>query len=221
MVLTDMPFAKETHEGARTGDADRKLVDFDSVTAEEAVDYFGLMRQVCERWIVSFVDWRHMLAIQEQAKYDLELIRFGVWCKPNGMPQYSGDRPATGWEAIAFTHKQGKKEWNGGGKPAVFVYNFEQNGRIHPTQKPLGLIKELICLFTKRGDLILDPFAGSFTTMRAAQDLGCRFIGIEREEKYCRYAVDRARQDSLPFNSPARDAETQEATQQKDYVIIS
>jgi site-specific DNA-methyltransferase (adenine-specific) len=64
----------------------------------------------------------------------------------------------------------------------------------HPTQKPIKLMKRLV----KRTEgLILDPFMGSGTTLRAAKDLGRKAIGIEIEEKYCEIAAKRMSQDVL------------------------
>lgn len=198
IVLTDPPFAEQTHSGARTGSADRKLVEFDSITSDELVAFLQLTRQLCNGWQISFVDWRHMLAL-ESLDFDLELVRFGVWVKPNGMPQYSGDRPATGWEAIAFLHPQGKKKWNGGGRSSVFTCNFEQDGRVHPTQKPIQLVGELLNLFAKPSDTVLDPFMGSGTTLVAAKARGLRAVGIELDEAFCEAAANRLAQEVLPL----------------------
>ena len=54
----------------------------------------------------------------------------------------------------------------------------------HPHKKPLALLSRLIEHTTKTGDLILDPFAGSGSTLVAAQQLGRKCIGIEREKEY-------------------------------------
>ena len=77
----------------------------------------------------------------------------------------------------------------------------ENYGRVaHPTQKPLSLMKWCIER-TKcpESGLILDPFMGSGTTLRAAKDLGRRAIGIEIEERYCEVAVKRLAQEVLPL----------------------
>lgn len=82
------------------------------------------------------------------------------------------------------------------------VYVFEepvekmQAERVHPTQKPLELMKWCI-LKAGSPDLILDPFGGSGTTGRAAKDMGKRCILIEREEAYCEIAARRMAQEVL------------------------
>jgi site-specific DNA-methyltransferase (adenine-specific) len=67
----------------------------------------------------------------------------------------------------------------------------------HPSPKPIALMRWLAEHASNPGDLILDPFMGSGTTLRAAADLGRRAIGIEINEDYCRIAVERLRQGVL------------------------
>ena len=55
---------------------------------------------------------------------------------------------------------------------------------VHPTEKPVGLLANLSSSVTKPGDLILDPFAGSGSTLVAAKKTGRRFIGIELDDDY-------------------------------------
>lgn len=69
-------------------------------------------------------------------------------------------------------------------------------GRVHPTQKPTGLMSTIITWYPS-ANLILDPFMGSGTTLRAAKDLRRKAIGIELEEKYCEIAAKRLSQEVL------------------------
>ena len=68
---------------------------------------------------------------------------------------------------------------------------------IHPTTKPVELMRHFMHLHTKAGDGVLDPFMGGGTTLRAAADLGRRAIGIELEERYCEMAAKRLAQKVL------------------------
>ena len=61
----------------------------------------------------------------------------------------------------------------------------------HPAQKPEKLIAKLILASSNEGDLVFDPFAGSGTTCVTAKKLGRRFIGIEKDERYCIWAQQR------------------------------
>jgi len=77
------------------------------------------------------------------------------------------------------------------------VVTWETKGRRHINEKPLSLMLALI--EKSPPEPILDPFAGSGTTLRAAKDLGRRCIGIEIEERYCAIAAARLRQGVLEF----------------------
>jgi len=77
---------------------------------------------------------------------------------------------------------------------AGFVHDYFTG---HPSQKPLKLIRELMAVGSKERELVLDPFMGSGTTLRAAKDLGRKAIGIEIEERYCEIAVKRLQQSVL------------------------
>lgn len=74
--------------------------------------------------------------------------------------------------------------------------NVALSEKLHPHQKPLALIK-FILSYSDTAGVVLDPFMGSGTTLRAAKDLGRKAIGIEIEEKYCEIAVKRLAQEVL------------------------
>ena len=67
----------------------------------------------------------------------------------------------------------------------------------HPARMPIGMARDHILTWTVEGETVLDPFAGSGTTLRAAKDLGRRAIGIEIEERYCEIAATRCSQEVL------------------------
>ena len=69
-----------------------------------------------------------------------------------------------------------------------FVKN---EGGLHPTQKPVRLMQELIELTTQPGQLVLDPFCGSGSTLVAARNTGRQFMGMEMSEEYARIAEQR------------------------------
>ena len=69
----------------------------------------------------------------------------------------------------------------------------------HPSPKPIEYVKCLVKRFSALGDIILDPFMGSGTTLVAAKQLGRKAVGIEIEEKYCEIAVRRLAQEVLSF----------------------
>ena len=78
------------------------------------------------------------------------------------------------------------------------VIRADRSGNeLHPTQKPVDLIAHIIA--ANEGDLILDPFMGSGTTLVAAKQLGRKAIGIELEEKWAEVAVKRLEATTPPL----------------------
>jgi len=73
---------------------------------------------------------------------------------------------------------------------------FKPNG--HPAEKPTALVRRILSVSNTQG-VVLDPFMGSGTTLRAAKDLGLLAIGIEAEERWCEIAVKRLQQAVLPL----------------------
>ena len=76
------------------------------------------------------------------------------------------------------------------------VQSLGYNGRVHPHEKPIGLMQDLVSKCPK-GWVIADPTAGSGPTLAAAKQLGYRAIGVEVEERYCEIAAKRLAQDTL------------------------
>jgi site-specific DNA-methyltransferase (adenine-specific) len=75
------------------------------------------------------------------------------------------------------------------------VQSMAKNGRVHPHEKPIALMRALLQKCPPGA--VLDPFAGSGSTLRAAFDLRRKAIGIEIEERYCEIAAQRLSQEVL------------------------
>ncbi len=73
----------------------------------------------------------------------------------------------------------------------IEVPNLSSDRGLHPTQKPLLLMKALIELTTQENQLVLDPFAGSGTTLVAAKELNRHYMGFEINEEYYNNSLDR------------------------------
>lgn len=204
VTITDPPYAEETHAGARTnpigghdgasqwvmgGNTPQPLIDFDYISIDDLRAAFDRISACTSRWIVSFMDWHHIYQFEQKPPRGLRFVRFGIWTKPNGAPQFTGDRPGTGWEGLAIMHREGgRMHWNGGGHHAVYECNIaHRNYKIadNPTAKPIPLIAQLMKHYSDVGDLIFDPFAGNGTTLAVAKLIGRRAVGIERNEAQC------------------------------------
>lgn len=92
------------------------------------------------------------------------------------------------------------KEWMKN-QVALWEFHYEsrdvRNKDIHPAVFPVGLPSRCIELFTHKGELVLDPFAGIGTTLLAARDLGRNAVGFDLNKKYVEYTGKRLSQQSL------------------------
>lgn len=69
----------------------------------------------------------------------------------------------------------------------------------HPTEKDVDVIMRLLQVSTREGDLVIDPYMGAGSTLRAAKDLNRRAIGVDIEERWCEVTANRLRQEVFQF----------------------
>ncbi len=192
VTIADPPYEEEAHGSQRKIDRSlpkgtkgtvNKPLSFPPITEEERVEVSRQIVRITKRWVLVFCQieaadkWRECLK-NAGARY----VRTGIWVKPDPTPQLTGDRPGVGYETIVIAHVgKGRMRWNGHGLPAVwtFVSKSAEREWLHPTEKPLALLLELVRLFSDEGETILDPYAGSATTGVAAIRLGRPFVGCE------------------------------------------
>ena len=118
-----------------------------------------------------------------------------IWDKRDGVPsdlQADAEMWFTTWPSGPT--RVFRYMWRGFQRPVG-----AETGHLHPTQKPLSLMRHILNDARTPAGVVLDPFAGSGSTLRAAKDLGRQAIGIELEEQYCEVIVDRLSQEVLPL----------------------
>jgi DNA modification methylase len=151
-----------------------------------------------------FMDWRHLFELtcagREQS---LGLKNLIVWAKDNaGMGTFYRSK-----HELVFVFRNGEVSHtntfelgqHGRYRTNIWEYagvNTFRAGRLdelamHPTVKPVAMLADAIRDVTKRGDVVLDPFAGSGSTLIAAEKTGRRARCIEYEPKYCDVIVRR------------------------------
>lgn len=204
-VITDPPYAERTHVNARAhrGKVVTEGISFAAITDAALASALRSMGRVSRGWVIATLDYRHAVQFDTEPPEGLKCQRVGVWVKTNPTPQLTGDRPAQGWESIAYFHRADRRSnWNGGGLHGNYTMRIAAPEG-HPTAKPLPLVQDLVRKFTNHGDIVLDPFAGSGTTLRAAVNEGRRAIGIEIDEHYCELIAKRMGQMALDFREGA------------------
>lgn len=114
-----------------------------------------------------------------------------VWDKDNGASDFADCELA--WTSFPTAVRKFRYRWHG--MLQEDMKHKEQ--RFHPTQKPLSLMRWLLSQYAKSGDRVVDPFAGSGTTLRAAMDLGIECVGIEMNPEYVKIIENRLGQQVL------------------------
>jgi len=193
LIVTDPPYDEKTHNGTRYGFRETSsIIPFTHTTDFSFVD--ELIR-LSRSWVICFCSLE-MFGDYKRVSGEA-WVRAGFWRRTDGVPQFTGDRPGQPGEGIAIMHAPGAKSWNRNGKHGFWSCGVERDDRCHPTQKPMKLMRELLGDFSNPDSIILDPFAGSGTTLVAAKQLGRKFIGIEIEPKYVEICKQRLAQEVL------------------------
>ena len=121
-------------------------------------------------------------------KLDYKILNIITWQKTNPPPNFSCRYLTHSTEQIIWARKSEKLKdvWS---FPAIAPW--EKACGKHPTQKPLSLLIRLILMASNENSMICDPFAGSSTTGIAANLLGRKFVGIEKEREFIEISINR------------------------------
>jgi site-specific DNA-methyltransferase (adenine-specific) len=210
-VVTDPPYSSGgAFRGDRTQSTVTKYVQ--SGTLAYRPDFAGDNRDQrsflvwCSMWmngarqasiegapIVVFTDWRQLPTTTDAIQAAGWTWRnVGTWWKP-GCRMQKG-RFSSSAEYVVY----------GSNGPAIEGMASPQNvcrvsveqDKMHIAEKPQDVMRWALGVVPE-GSVVLDPFMGSGSTLRAAKDLGCRAIGIEVDERYCEIAANRLAQGVL------------------------
>lgn len=99
-----------------------------------------------------------------------------------------------GYECILMLRKGRAKNINSLGSSNIIRIPNIKGNKTHPTEKPVSLMRFLIENSTKTNEIVLDPFLGSGATVIACKESGRQYVGIEKDEKYFRVALERISQ---------------------------
>lgn len=150
--------------------------------------------------IVIFNDWKNMsYIVNELEENGFEIKDLIRWKKQNPMPRNRDRRFITDYEVAVWAVKKGGK-WTFNRlddkyeRPEIvcgITSKSEKLNGVHPTQKPIEVMKWLIERLTNEGDVVLDPFMGSGSTGVACIGTNRKFTGIELDENYFKIANKR------------------------------
>jgi DNA modification methylase len=153
--------------------------------------------------IIIFNDWKNLSAIADFLEMKnfitKDLIR---WEKKNPMPRNVNRRYVSDCEYALWMVKKGDKWTFNKSKHKSYLRPLYKTGvviggrnRLHPTQKNLDLMIEIIKVHTNKEDTVFDPFMGSGTTGLACKLLNRNFVGVEIDDKYFDISKERLKDD--------------------------
>ncbi|TDE34145.1 site-specific DNA-methyltransferase [Antarcticimicrobium sediminis] len=203
-VICDPAYEQSLHTAKNSGRAIRadggvelRRLDFDGIDSYRA-DFVAQVVPLCRGWFIAFCTvegttrWADVINPAKGVRYK----RACGWIKPDCAPQFNGQGPGSWCECFVTAWcGTGYARWNAGGKRGVYTHQTNPRDRHggHPTEKPWRLMRDILFDFTNPGDLVLDPFMGSGTTLVSAVLSGRRAIGIELNPDYFNMAVARVR----------------------------
>jgi site-specific DNA-methyltransferase (adenine-specific) len=153
-------------------------------TYDEILEYYGIKQKYLIRPYSELVDFNN--------KFEETLPDFKRVYNPQMIPCLEGVKSCGGnnTETIGVDLIGDKKTRYERFPTSIIKFQRDKSG-LHPTQKPVALMEYLIKTYTNEGDLILDNCMGSGTTGVACINTGREFIGIEKDEEYCKIANKR------------------------------
>ena len=196
MLLTDPPYGLDVQYG-------RSELGHRTIAGDQNTDLLTWISRVgadvlpAEAWAVVFCGFSAVGEVQAALRAGrFEVKTVGVWDK---LAPGLGMGIRNQYEMWVLGRKGKPPEPWGGGN--VWRQAGVHGRPVHPHEKPVELIRNFVVRYSEPGAMILDPFMGSGTTLRAAKDCGRRAIGVEVDERYCEIAASRMAQETLGLSA--------------------
>jgi len=194
LVLTDPPYGMMFRSNYRK-------VKYDKIENDDSLWWLQIFCNELKRvskidsHIYIFCSFHKVDVFKQELEKHFNVKNILIWEKNNtGMGDLQGDY-APKYEMIIFC-SNGSKKLNGN-RDANIIKESKTGNKLHPTEKPVELIKYLVTKSSNEDDIILDPFLGSGTTAVACKQLKRNYIGIELSQEYVDIANKRLEQDVL------------------------
>ena len=182
LIITDPPYGMNFQSNMRFNKFKKIEGDADSFPVHIFPELFRLARG----GVFVFCRWDNLVDIPKPKS-------FIVWAKNNMTMGDLEHEYGRSWEGCAFYPMEGHR-FNRRPPDIVDCRKVPSGTMVHPTQKPVPLIESL--LIDNAGDVVLDPFCGSGTTLVAAARCNRSYIGIEMDEAYHKIAAERVALDT-------------------------
>jgi len=173
-IITDVPYGEANRNSNGLRNLDKGKAD---VTTFKLLDFLKTIDRICSGSFYIFCGFQQISEIDNYFRNHDISRRCIVWEKTNPSPMNGKSIWLSGIELCAYGKKSGAV-FNGFCRNTVLRHPCGRN-KLHPTQKDLNMIKDLIQVSTNKGDIVLDPCMGSGTTMEACYKTGRRGVGIE------------------------------------------
>lgn len=136
------------------------------------------------------------MVIDEGRKHGLAHAYPLVFIKPSSAQVLKANMKIVGGcEYAVVLYRNKLPKFNNNGKMIMNWFKWQTDGsevpKIHPTQKPIKVLKQLIEIFTDYDDVVIDPCAGSGSTLRAAAELGRKAFGFEIKKNFVKEAKEK------------------------------
>lgn len=198
LIITDIPYGEVTKNGIEREKYSGQLRNINKGAADivtfELSDFIAECARISKGSIYIFCGIEQLSEIY--TFFDCQrdfMVRQCGWRKTNPSPMNGQHMWESTIENCVFA-KRRKTTFKAVCRPAIWDYPVERR-KVHPTQKPLELIKKLILASSNEKDLVFDPCIGSGTTAIAAMATGRDYLGCEINRDYFKVASERVGQE--------------------------